>query len=157
VTEHAVELRAEPAGGAASQALFAEYMALLRERIGDGFVPSERIFATEEAFAGAGADWLVLYEDGRAVGCGGLRTLAAGVGEIKRMFVTASARRRGHARRLLHELERRAAAHGHRKVLLLSHGLLGEALALYEAEGYAVAERVAYADGHVELWLEKEL
>ncbi|MEA2219741.1 MAG: hypothetical protein QOJ35_2367, partial [Solirubrobacteraceae bacterium] len=132
--------------------LFAEYMAFLRERIAADFVPSERIFATEDAFAGAGGDWLVLYEDGQAVGCGGLRTCAPGVGEIKRMFVSASARRRGHARRLLHELERRAAAHGHRRVRLFGHVLLAEALALYEAEGYAVVERA-----HGELWLEKDL
>ena len=73
-----VEIRAEPADGPAARTLFREYLALVGERLGAGFVPDERIFATEAAFAGAGAAWLVLYEDGRAVACGGLRTASAG-------------------------------------------------------------------------------
>jgi GNAT superfamily N-acetyltransferase len=152
-----VELRAEPAGGDASQALFSEYLGLVRERLGDAFVPSERIFATREAFGGAGAAWLVLYEDGRPVGCGGLRPLAPGVGEIKRMFVTGRARGRGHGRRLLRELERRAVARGNRSLRLVTTEVLGEALALYEAEGYGVVERIARAGRPVEIWLEKTL
>ena len=49
------------------------------------------------------------------VACGGLRALDAETGEIKRMFVTSRARGRGHARALLAELERRAAAAGQRR------------------------------------------
>jgi GNAT superfamily N-acetyltransferase len=152
-----VELRAEPADGGASQALFTEYLGLVRERLGDGFVPTERIFATRDAFDGAGAAWLVAYDDGRPVGCGGLRALAPGVGEIKRMFVTGRARGRGHGRGLLRELERLAAARGHRSVRLLTSEVLGEALALYEAEGYGVVERIAHPGRPAELWLEKAL
>lgn len=152
-----VELRAEPAGGDASQALFAEYLGLVRERVGDGFVATERIFATSEAFSGDRATWLVAYEDGRPVGCGGLRTLAPGVGEIKRMFVTGRARGRGHGRRLLRELEREAVAHGHGRLRLLTTEVLTEALALYDAEGYRIVERIAAAGSPVEIWLEKAL
>ena len=54
------------------------------------------------------------------MGCGGLRQLEPGVGEIKRMFVTASARGRGHGRRLLDELERLAAEAGHRRIRLIT-------------------------------------
>ena len=71
------------------------------------------------------------------------------------MFVTASARGRGHARRLLRELERRATEHGHRSVRLLSTEVLREAMALYEAEGYRLVGRVEHARGPVEIWLEK--
>jgi GNAT superfamily N-acetyltransferase len=152
-----VELHAEPAGGDASRALFAEYVGLVRERVGDGFEPTERIFATQDAFGEAGAAWLVAYEDGRPVGCGGLRPLAPGVGEIKRMFVTARARGRGHGRALLRELERLAAASGQRRLRLLTNEVLGEALALYESEGYDVVERVAGPGATAELWLEKAL
>jgi GNAT superfamily N-acetyltransferase len=152
-----VELRAEPAGGDASRALFSEYLGLVRERLGDGFEPTERIFATPEAFADAGAAWLVAYEDGRPVGCGGLRPLAPGVGEIKRMFVTGRARGRGHGRTLLRELERRAAACGQRRLRLLTNEVLWEAIGLYESEGYGVVERVAHPDVPDELWFEKAL
>lgn len=152
-----VELRAESASADASQALFSEYLRLVRERLGDAFVPTERIFATRDAFGGAGAAWLVVYEDERPVGCGGLRPLDPGVGEIKRMFVTGRARGRGHGRRLLRELERLAVARGHRIVRLLTTEVLGEALAPYEAEGYRVVEQTARPGRPPEIWLEKAL
>jgi len=53
-------IRHEAPSGAASQALFAEYLELVRERVGDAFVPTEEIFATEDDFHGEGAAWLVL-------------------------------------------------------------------------------------------------
>jgi GAF domain-containing protein/GNAT superfamily N-acetyltransferase len=152
------QIRDEAADGPAAQALYAQYMELLRDRIGAGFTPSERIFASDSAFAGAGSAWLVLYdEDGEAVGCGGLRTLAPGVGEIKRMYVTAGARRAGHGRRLLRALERRAAAAGHRCVRVLTTEVLEEALALYASEGYRTVQRSARAGHPVEIWMEKQL
>jgi len=132
-------------------------MALVRERLGAGFVPTERIFASEDVFEAPGAAWLVAYEDGRPVGCGGLRALDARTAEIKRMFVTAPARGRGHGRLLLRELERRAAAGGRRRVRLLSTEVLAEALALYEAEGYEVVEHVGRPGHPLEIWLEKAL
>ena len=152
----AIELRDEAVDGAPSRVLFAEYMALVRERVED-FDPTERVFGSDDVFASEGGAWLVVYEHDRPVACGGLRTLAPGVGEIKRMFVTANARGRGHARRLLRELERRAAAHGHRSVRLLTTEVLREAMALYGDEGYRLVGRVEHARGPVEIWLEKPL
>src|SRR3954464_12924354 len=96
-----LELRSEPSDGPASRALWAEYMGLVAARL-PGFEPTEAIFATPEAFAGPGSAWLVGYDGGAPVCCGGLRPLAEPrVAEIKRMFVTAGARRRGHGRALL--------------------------------------------------------
>jgi GNAT superfamily N-acetyltransferase len=153
-----IELREEPSGGAAARTLFTQYMALVRERSGiDDFAPVERIFATEDAFAGPDAAWIVAYRDGAPVGCGGLRTLAPGVGEIKRMFVTPPARRSGLGRRLLRALEQRAVAAGHTHVRLLTTPMLSEACALYASEGYAEIERVPGDEGPVELWLQKAL
>ncbi len=155
--EARTRLRSERPDGAASRALFAEYLADVRGRLGEDFVPTERVFGSDEAFAAVGAAWLVVYEDGRPVACGGLRTLAPGVGEIKRIFVTATARGRGHARRLLGALERRAGEHGHRSVRLLTTDVLHEAIALYEAAGYRVVGRVEHPRAPVEVWLEKPL
>jgi GNAT superfamily N-acetyltransferase len=129
-------IRHEAPSAAPSQALFAEYLELVRARLGDAFVPTEAIFATEDDFRGEGAAWLVLYEGDVAVACGGLRPLAPGIAEIKRMFVTAPARRRGHARALLAELERLAAADGRQRVRLYTTEVLREARALYRACGY---------------------
>ncbi len=151
-------MREEAADGPAAQALYTQYMALLRERLGTGFVPTERIFATEDVFSEPGGVWLVAYDDDdEPVGCAGLRTLSRGVGEIKRMYVPAGARRRGHGRRLLHALERRAAALGHRSVRVVTTEVLSEAIALYEGEGYRTVRR-DLREGHpVEIWMEKQL
>jgi GNAT superfamily N-acetyltransferase len=150
-----LELRPEPPDGAASRALWEEYMADVAARLGPAFRPTERIFATEDAFSAPGAAWLVGYEDGRAVCCGGLRPLPeAGACELKRMFVTTGARRRGHGRALLAELERLALERGRPRVRLFTTEVLVEARALYEASGYAVAGTVRDGD-RTDLWLEK--
>jgi GNAT superfamily N-acetyltransferase len=99
-----LELRPEPADGAPSRALWEEYMALVAERL-PGFEPTAEIFATPGAFTGPGTAWLVGHEGGRPVCCGGLRPLEPGVAEVKRMFVTRHARRRGHGRALLAALD----------------------------------------------------
>ena len=142
-----IELRREAADGPAARALWDEYMALTKERLGDDFEPTADIFATPEDFD----VWLVLYDDGEPVGCGGLRG-----DEIKRMFVTGRARGRGHGRRLLRALEEIAAENGHRRVRLLTTEVLREARALYESAGYTVASRFRI-DDRTDLWLEKAL
>jgi GNAT superfamily N-acetyltransferase len=147
-------IRHEPPTGAASQRLFAEYMELVATRLGEAFVPTAGIFATEGDFDGAGAAWLVVYEGDEAVACGGLRPLAPGIGEIKRMFVTAGARGRGHGRTLLAELERLAREAGCERVRLYTTEVLREARALYRAEGYEPVGLVA-VDGRIDLWLQK--
>jgi GNAT superfamily N-acetyltransferase len=151
-----IELRDEPSDGPASSALWAEYMALVEERLGEPYHGRDDIFATPAAFAGDGAAWVVLYEEGAAVGCGGLRRVDAETGEIKRMFVSEAARGRGLGRRLLAELERRAAAAGFRRVRLLTTEVLAEARALYGAAGYRVVS--APVEGsRQDYWMEKTL
>jgi GNAT superfamily N-acetyltransferase len=150
-------IRSEAPTGEASRALFDEYMALVRERLGDAFNPSEDIFATEAAFDGPGTEWLVLYEEGVPVACGGLRPLAAGVAEIKRMFVTAAARGRGHGRTLLAELERRARDAGYDRVRVYTTEVLHEARALYADTGYHRIEMPNVDDRAEDIWLEKRL
>jgi GNAT superfamily N-acetyltransferase len=150
-------IRRELPTGEASRTLFAEYMDLVRERLGDEFTPTEAIFATEDAFDRPGAAWLVVYEDGRAVGCGGLRPLEPGIAEIKRMFVTASARGRGHARALLAELERLARETGYARVRLYTTEVLREARALYDDAGYRPIDVAAVDDRAQDIWLEKRL
>jgi GNAT superfamily N-acetyltransferase len=150
-------IRSEAPTGEASRALFDEYMELVSERLGDDFRPTEEIFATEGAFEGPGTAWLVLYEDARPVACGGLRPLGAGVGEIKRMFVTAAARGRGHGRALLAELERRACDAGYDRVRLYTTEVLHEARELYADSGYRAIDVTGVDDRAEDVWLEKRL
>jgi GNAT superfamily N-acetyltransferase len=149
-------LRPEPSDSPASRALWEEYMALVASRL-PGFRPSETIFATPDAFRGPGTAWVVGYADGAAVCCGGLRPLPdPGVGEIKRMFVSASARGHGYGRTLLAALEDLAAQAGYTRVRLFTTEVLVEALALYESAGYRVVGTVPDGD-RTDLWLEKAL
>jgi len=151
-----IELRQEDPDGPAARALWAEYMTLVRDRAGPDFEPTERIFGTVDVFRGPNAAWLVLYDDGAPVACAGLRELEPGVAEIKRMFVTPRARGRGHARRLLAELERLAREAGQRWMRLFTTDMLPEAMALYASEGYTV--RSAHpVDDRSEYWLERAL
>jgi GNAT superfamily N-acetyltransferase len=151
-----LELREEPSDGPVSRALWDEYMALVAARL-PGFEPTEEIFATPAAFSQPGTVWLVGYEAGEAVCCGGLRPLdEPGVVEIKRMFVAAAARGRGHGRALLAELERRAAASGRPRVRLFTTEVLVEARALYRSAGYRLVGTVPDGD-RTDLWLEKTL
>jgi len=151
-----IEVRHEPPDSPAATALFDEYMELVRERAGRDMRDAEHIFATAEAFDGPGSAWLVVYDGEQPVACGGLRPLEPGTGEIKRMFVSATARRRGHARRLLGELETIARDAGNRRIRLLTTELLPEAIALYRSSGYhEISSHVE--DGHTDYWLEKQL
>jgi GNAT superfamily N-acetyltransferase len=152
-----IEVRREPPDGPAAQALWAAYMQLVGERL-PGFTPSEDIFATTDVFTGPGAAWLVIYEEGEPVACGGLRPVPPDAGEIKRMFVTESARGRGHARRLLAELEAIGRAAGQRRIRLLTTEVLTEARALYAAQGYVVVESFPMTEpDRTDYWLEKTL
>ena len=150
-----IEVRSEAPDSPAARVLYAAYLDLVRERL-PGFVPTEEIFSTADAFSGPGSAWLVLYEDGEPVGCGGLRRLAPGVGEIKRMFVQAAARGRGHGRRLLAELENAARAAGQRRIRLYTTEVLVEARALYASAGYEPVS-TQECDGRRDFWLEKVL
>jgi ribosomal protein S18 acetylase RimI-like enzyme len=146
---------ADPAEPAA-QACLAAYAAELDRRFATGYDPgSSRPVAADDLRAPAGA-LLLATLDGEAVGCAGLRLLDDGHAEIKRMWVAGSARGLGIARRLLGELEARAAAAGRHTIRLDTNGTLTEALALYRSAGYAEVERFndePYADH----WFEKEL
>ena len=81
-------------------------------------------------------EFLVAYESTRPVACGGWKTLAPGVVEIKRMFVHPEARGRGYGRSILLALEDAARRLGHRRVLLDTAAPLDEAVALYLSAGY---------------------
>lgn len=81
--------------------------------------------------------FLVASVDGGDVACGGLRLLKDGVGEVKRMYTSPSARGRGVARALLRALVEHARAVGLDEVWLETGTMQPEAIALYESEGFS--------------------
>ncbi len=83
-----------------------------------------------------GGSYLVAYEHEDAVAGGGLRRLADGIAEIKRMYVHPAARSRGVARALLVALEDDARSLGYSVARLDTGPKQVHALALYRSVGF---------------------
>ncbi len=80
--------------------------------------------------------FLIAYREGTPVGCGALRLLDGKTAELKRMYVSPTARRRGVGRRLLAALEVEARALGVQRLVLETGVRQAPALALYRATGF---------------------
>ncbi|MCG5467216.1 GNAT family N-acetyltransferase [Micromonospora sp. LAH09] len=80
--------------------------------------------------------YLAVVVTGRAVACGGLQSLDAETGEVKRMYVRPAYRGRGIARQLLAALEECAFRQGHSVVCLETGTYLPAAIGLYTSCGY---------------------
>jgi GNAT superfamily N-acetyltransferase len=144
-----------PADHPHAQMLVEAYFAELVVTLG-AFDPSRSVSAAPSEMAPPQGTFVVLYDEGEPVGCGGLKTYEPGVGEIKRMFVLPSARRRGHSKRILNALEEASRSFGHRKIVLDTADPLREAAALYLRSGYR--EIPAYNDNpYAARWFEKAL
>ncbi|GGL75720.1 putative transcriptional regulator, MarR family protein [Streptomyces fumigatiscleroticus] len=137
-----------------ARACLAAYAAELDARFPEGFDPSDLVSPGE--VSGDAGVFLVAREEGRPVGCGALRRLTPGTGELKHVWVHPDARRLGLARRLLGELEGEALRRDWTVVRLDTQAALTEAQAMYRACGYR--EIPAYSD-HVygAHWFEKRL
>jgi GNAT superfamily N-acetyltransferase len=78
--------------------------------------------------------------------------------EVKRMFVSPRARRRGHAAIVLRELERTARDAGVVQLVLETGTMQPEAIALYESAGYTPTVRFGhYADSELSRYYAKRL
>ncbi|MER6711804.1 GNAT family N-acetyltransferase [Streptomyces sp. NPDC000877] len=146
----------EPVDGHApdARACLDAYAADLDARFPEGFDKADLV--RPEQVSGQAGAFFVAYEEGRPVGCGALRRLEPGVGEIRHVWVHPDARRLGLARRLLAAIERESLRRGWSVVRLDTHAVLTEARAMYRACGYR--EIPAYTD-HVygQHWFEKRL
>jgi len=126
-------LRAVAFDDATVLGLSAAMVAELSARYGDGGASP----AGAAEFAGPVGVFLVAELDGRPVGCGGVRLLSPGTGEVKRMYVDPAFRGRGVARGLLHALVAHARGAGLTRLWLETGTAQPEAMALYASEGFA--------------------
>ncbi|HEY2044589.1 MAG TPA: GNAT family N-acetyltransferase [Jatrophihabitans sp.] len=116
-----------------------------------------------EQFADPDGVFLIGYDDGAPVAMGGWRrhgpehpetAWAAPAAEIKRMYVTESARGLGYARAVLAQLEATAVVAGIRWLLLETGQRQPEAIALYRSAGYeSVPAFGHYADAELSIHL----
>ncbi|WP_234359485.1 bifunctional helix-turn-helix transcriptional regulator/GNAT family N-acetyltransferase [Plantactinospora sp. BC1] len=130
----AVTVEPTDAGSATARECLTGYAAELSTRFPEGY--DSRALADPAELGGTGGAFLVAYEQGHPIGCGGIRTLAPGVAELCHLWVHGDARGLGLGRRLLAELEGEAAARGLHTVRLGTHRSLPEAAALYRSAGY---------------------
>jgi GNAT superfamily N-acetyltransferase len=151
-----VRIEVEDPAGPDGRWCLERYVAELAERFDGGFDPALSLpAAPSELVPPAGALLLARLRD-RPVGCGALKFGAGGVAEIKRMWVSAEVRGLGLGRRILAELERRAADAGVTTLRLETNRALTEAIALYRRTGYREVE--AFNDErYAHHWFEKRL
>ena len=132
------------------------YVEELSGRFDSGFDPARSISAADHEMTAPAGLFLVATLHAEPVGCGALKLHPGAPAEIKRMWVAAEVRGLGLGRRLLAELETRAAAHGVRVLRLETNRALGEAIGLYRAAGYR--EVAAFNDEpYAHHWFEKAL
>lgn len=146
----------EPLSSPAAGALIARLNAELTERYPS---PEDNHFhlSAEQVAEGEGV-FLVARLDREPVGCGALRRIEPGTGEIKRMYVAPSQRGLGIGRRVLGELERHAHLLGLRRLVLETGVRQHEALTLYERFGFRQIDRFGeYVDSPLSVCIAKDL
>jgi putative acetyltransferase len=97
-----------------------------------------------------------LWEDGALLGCGALRDLGDGAGELKSMHTAAAARGRGVGRALLEHIIEEAARRGYAPLYLETGSMAAfvPARRLYEARGFVYCGPFgAYVDDGVSVFM----
>src|SRR3954468_21756404 len=149
-----LEVRPLPASDPTAAALLNAYAAEIESR----FISraASRVATDPAEYATPTGSFLVVYEDGEPIACGGLRALPDGAAEVKRMYVVPDARGRGVAAQLLARLEDEARRLGYRRVRLDTAAKLTEAQALYRGAGYT---EISDYNGNPAAahWFEKQL
>jgi DNA-binding MarR family transcriptional regulator/GNAT superfamily N-acetyltransferase len=156
LTAGLVDIHAVDPARPVAQHCLHQYFAELDRRFDAGFDPALSSAPDLDSMRAPAGLFLVATLRGEPVGCGGLRFHRDAPAEIKRMWVAPLARGLGIGRRLLAELEARAATTGSRAVRLDTNRFLAEAIGLYRSSGYREVE--AFNDErYAHHWFEKRL
>ncbi|KRB36026.1 GNAT family N-acetyltransferase [Microbacterium sp. Root180] len=138
-------LRESPVDAPAAHELLAEYFQARTAGFADQNVAYTTTFPLPAAFVPPAGVFLMVHDDeGRAVGCGGIRHIADGGHgtryEVKHLYLRPETRGRGWGRMLLDGLEERARKLGARELVLDTHHSLEAAGALYARSGFVAIE-----------------
>jgi DNA-binding MarR family transcriptional regulator/GNAT superfamily N-acetyltransferase len=133
-----------------------QYFAELASRFEEGFDPGQSIPADDAELRLPAGAFLVASADGEPVACGAVKTISAGVGSLKRMWVASSVRGLGFGKRMLAALEDQARELGLTTLRLETNRALVEAIRLYERSGYAEVPPFN-TDPYADHWFEKHL
>ena len=146
----------EPPGSADARHCLGAYAAELDSRFDTGFDPDHSIPVTADELTEPNGLLMLARLRGEPVGCGGLKLHGDEPAEIKRLWVAASARGLGVARRLLDELEAQARQRGVRVLHLDTNKDLTEAISLYRSTGWVEVDRFN-DEPYAHHWFEKHL
>jgi ribosomal protein S18 acetylase RimI-like enzyme len=132
------------------------YFRELNQRFPTRFDAEKSVSAAPEEVTPPHGQFLLVTHETKPVGCGAVKALAPGIGEIKRMWIAPHLRGMGLGKELLVALERAAMSLGLTCVRLDTSAHLPEAIALYRRSGYR--EIPAYnANPYAAHWFEKQL
>ena len=123
-----------------AHALIAAYFASRAETFPPELGDYQPKFPNPADFVRPGGVFLIAVEDGKDVGCGGVRTLAPGRLELKHLWIEPRAQGHGFGRLLLNELEGIAAELGATEIVLDTNASLVAAGSLYRSSGYVDIE-----------------
>jgi GNAT superfamily N-acetyltransferase len=125
-------------GLSAVRELFVEYAEILRTRHGSCCMQSyqQEIDDLPKPYSPPGGCLLLASLDGRPAGCVGLRAIATGIGEMKRLYVRPEVRGGGVGRRLALALIEQATRLGYHTIRLDTLPTMAEAQALYASLGF---------------------
>jgi len=156
VTAAAIEIRPVDPNHPDARQCFRAYFAELDSRSESRFDPDAGISAEPHELTPPAGCLVIAYLHSEAVGCGAVKHHADAPSEIKRMWVSPSARGLGLGRRLLAELEALAAESRASMTRLETNRALVEAITLYRSAGYR--EVPAFNDEpFADHWFEKKL
>jgi DNA-binding MarR family transcriptional regulator/N-acetylglutamate synthase-like GNAT family acetyltransferase len=151
-----VRIAPEDPSSADARWCLGHYFAELAERFEEQFDPGRTLPADAADLVPPSGAFVLARFNGQPAGCGALKTLRPGLGEIMRMWVDRPHRGLGIGARILEALEGQAAAVGHRRVRLYTNRSLAEAKAMYGARGYREIARYN-DDPYANHWFEKRL
>lgn len=135
---------------------FAQYFGELETRFESGFDPALSLSADAHELTAPRGVLIVARLHGNAVGCVALKLHKKLPAELKRMWVSPSARGLGVGGRLIHEAEQHARQGGARAVRLETNRSLHEAIALYRRSGYTEVDAFN-SEPYAHHWFEKKL
>jgi drug/metabolite transporter (DMT)-like permease/GNAT superfamily N-acetyltransferase len=149
-----LDVRPVPTADPAAAVLLDSYNG---EVAGNGVVRSaERVATVSSDYEEPGGTFLIVYDDGEPVACGGIRALGEETAEVKRMYVVPDARGRGVGMRLLTGLEDEARRRGYKRLRLDTAASLTAAQSLYRRAGYTEIDDYN-GNAAAAHWFEKEL
>ncbi len=151
-----VELGPCPPGDPRARSCLRAYARELAQRFDGGFDPAVSAPVDDDDLVPPKGVFLLATLSGEPVGCGALKLHRDAPAEIKRLWVSGTVRGLGVGRRILGDLERRAAEAGRPSVRLDTNRTLVEAIRLYRSTGYV--EVPAYnTEAYAHHWFEKRL